>query len=275
MALAVTAHLDFIRRPTARNWYRAHNASIVAGYLDNEELAVQAELRVERFFINVVLVRVLFAHALVAAPRLALGWLAPLGRRSGDPRVGMTGIFLSLSRVLPDRYPLGDDVDTYVAVEHGFGHMLDIGIIAPRIGHSLRLVVGGACAAWASGLGRRQHTDIRVGFSARRRRVGFNQAGTAGPPGRTAPSGALHRPHAFFSAPRPPVPEPTSPSPASANRPSAVCSTSPSTSSESRARSRCAVSVSHATSSCARVTGESLPRNTSSSRPRTWRSVPA
>ena len=86
----------------------------------------------ERFFINVVLVRVLFAHALVAAPRLALGWLAPLARPVGDPRIGMTGIFMSLSRVLPDQYPLGDDVETYVAVEHGFGHMLDIGIIAPR-----------------------------------------------------------------------------------------------------------------------------------------------
>jgi hypothetical protein len=75
---------------------------------------------------------VLFAHALVAAPRLALGWLAPAGRLTGDPRIGMTGIFLSLSRVLPDLYPLGEDVETYVAVEHGFGHMLDIGIIAPR-----------------------------------------------------------------------------------------------------------------------------------------------
>jgi hypothetical protein len=47
----------------------------------------------------------------------------------------MTGIFMSLSRVLPDRYPLGDDVDTYIAVEHGFGHMLDIGFIQPRLGH--------------------------------------------------------------------------------------------------------------------------------------------
>jgi hypothetical protein len=131
--IAVAAHLDFIKRPTACNWYHAHNASIVAGYLDNEALAAE-EGRVERFFINVVLVRVLFAHALVAAPRLALGWLAPVGRPVGDPRVGMTGIFLSLSRVLPDRYPLGEDVDTYVAVEHGFGHMLDIGIIQPRFG---------------------------------------------------------------------------------------------------------------------------------------------
>src|SRR3954464_11447458 len=130
----VTAHLDFIRRPTARNWYRAHNVSIAEGYLAFQELAV-AERRVERFFMNVVLLRVLFAHALVAAPRLALGWLDPLGRPVGDPRVGMTGIFMSLSRVLPDRYPLGDDVDTYVEAEHGFGHMLDIGVIQPRLGH--------------------------------------------------------------------------------------------------------------------------------------------
>ncbi|WP_157681417.1 hypothetical protein [Mycobacterium sp. JS623] len=128
----VTAHLDFIRSPTARNWYRAHNVSIVGGYLAHEELA-KAERRVERFFINVVLVRVLFAHALVAAPRLALGWLAPLGRRAGDPRVGMTGIFMSLSRVLPDSYPLGDDVDTYINAEHGFGRLLDVGVIQPRL----------------------------------------------------------------------------------------------------------------------------------------------
>jgi hypothetical protein len=130
--VGVAAHLDFIRIPTARNWYRAHNLSIVDAYLANRHLA-DGEDRVERFFINVVLVRVLFAHSLVARPRLALGWLAPLARLVGDPRVGMTGIFLSLSRVLPDRYPLGDDAESYIAVEHGFGHALDIGIIMPRL----------------------------------------------------------------------------------------------------------------------------------------------
>ena len=128
---AVGTHLEFIRQPTARNWYRAHNASIAAAYLANEELARQ-ESRVERFFINVVLIRVLYAHALVAAPRLALGWLAPFARPLGDPRLGMTGIFLSLSRILPDRYPLGNDVETYIELELGFGHMLDVGVIQPR-----------------------------------------------------------------------------------------------------------------------------------------------
>src|SRR4029453_3321432 len=106
---------------------------IAAAYLSCQDLA-RAEGRVERFFLNLVLIRVMYAHALVAEPALALGRLAPTGRLVGDPRVGMTGIFLSLSRVLPDRYPLGDDVDTYVEAEHSLGHLLDVGIIVPRLG---------------------------------------------------------------------------------------------------------------------------------------------
>lgn len=129
----VAATLDFIERPSARTWYRAHNLSIASAYLDNEDLAREEGL-VERFFINLVLVRVLYAHALVANPRLALGWLAPLGRMLGDPRLGMTSIFLSLSRVLPDAYPLGEDLPRYVEAEHSIGHLLDVGIIVPRIG---------------------------------------------------------------------------------------------------------------------------------------------
>ncbi|MDR7255108.1 hypothetical protein J2X46_004110 [Nocardioides sp. BE266] len=126
------ATLDFIERPTARTWYRGHNTSIVSAYLANEPVAWQ-EGRVERFFINLVLVRVLLAHALVAEPRLALGRLALLGRPLGDPRLGMTGVFLSLSRILPDDYPLGEDVESYVAAEHGFGHLVDVGVVLPRL----------------------------------------------------------------------------------------------------------------------------------------------
>lgn len=126
------ATLEFIQAPTARSWYRAHNLSVVSAYLDNEGLA-HSENRVERFFINLVLIRVLYAHALVAQPRLALGWLAPCGRFLGDPRLGMTGIFLSLSRILPDRYPLEDALLTYIGAEHGLGHLLDVGMIVPRL----------------------------------------------------------------------------------------------------------------------------------------------
>ena len=69
---AVRLWLEFIATPTPSCWYRAHNASIVSGYLDHEGLA-NDENAPERFVMNVALARVLYAHALVAAPRLALG----------------------------------------------------------------------------------------------------------------------------------------------------------------------------------------------------------
>jgi hypothetical protein len=124
--------LEFIARPTARTWYRAHNASIVASYLEHRQLA-EAENAPERFFMNVALGRVLYAHALVGAPRLAVGRLAPLGRLLGDPRLGMAGAFLSLRRVLPHRYPLVLDIEWYIADEQRLGRMLDYAVIVPRL----------------------------------------------------------------------------------------------------------------------------------------------
>jgi hypothetical protein len=129
---AVRLWLDFGARPTGRNWYRAHNASIVGAYLEHQALA-EAESAPERFFMNVALLRVLYAHALVGTPRLALGRLAPLGRLLGDPRLGMAGVFLSLRRVLPSRYPLDRDVERYVSDEQRLGRMLDYAVIAPRL----------------------------------------------------------------------------------------------------------------------------------------------
>jgi hypothetical protein len=63
----------------------------VTGYLDHEALA-WAELSAERFMMNVALLRVVYARAVAAAPRLALGYLAPLGRLLGDPRGGSVGV---------------------------------------------------------------------------------------------------------------------------------------------------------------------------------------
>ena len=71
---AVAHWAAFLRQPTPQGWYRAHNSSVVAGYLRHRHLAT-AELPVERFFMDVALSRVLYAHALVARPRLALGRL--------------------------------------------------------------------------------------------------------------------------------------------------------------------------------------------------------
>jgi hypothetical protein len=129
---AVENWLSFVDHPTARSWYRAHNSSVVAGYLDHRGLA-EKESSAERFFMNVVLCRVLYAHALVAAPRLSLAWLRPLAPLLGDPRLGMTSIFLQLSRVLPDEYPLPGEVGEYLSDELSFGRMLDFGVIVPRL----------------------------------------------------------------------------------------------------------------------------------------------
>ncbi|MFZ0384514.1 MAG: hypothetical protein WAL22_02515 [Solirubrobacteraceae bacterium] len=124
--------LAFAAEPNAANWYRAHNASIVAAYLEHRELAEQ-ENRAERFFLNVVLLRVLYAHALVAAPRLALGRLQTFSRPLGDPRLGMAGIFLSLRRTVPATYPLPDPLEEYLRAEAGIGRTLDYVVIRPRL----------------------------------------------------------------------------------------------------------------------------------------------
>jgi hypothetical protein len=129
---SVEPSVAFARQPSPRTWYLAHNVTIIRAYLDHRDLA-ERENRVERFFINLVLIRLLYAHALVAAPRLALAWLAPTARWLGDPRRAMTGIFLSLSRVLPNRYPLRGELDAYIADEHTVGRLLDLGVIAPRL----------------------------------------------------------------------------------------------------------------------------------------------
>lgn len=128
----IEPRLDFVADPRARTWYRAHNASIAAAYLEHQGLAEQ-EAAAERFFLNVVLLRVIFAHALVAAPRLALGPLEGFGPPLGDPRLAVTGIFLSLSHILPDRYPLTREVHSYIPEENRFARALDYGIIQPRL----------------------------------------------------------------------------------------------------------------------------------------------
>ena len=59
---SVACWVRFLRRPSAQAWYRAHNASIVAGYLAHRGLSGQ-EHPIERFFMDVALIRVLYAHA--------------------------------------------------------------------------------------------------------------------------------------------------------------------------------------------------------------------
>ncbi|MFD7446071.1 hypothetical protein [Streptomyces sp. NPDC059909] len=123
---------DFIRKPDPGRWYRAHNASIVAGYLQHEDLAA-AEPQVERFMMNVALLRVLFTHAMLVQPRLALGRLAALGPLMADPRHRAVQMFLDLGRSFPPEYPVTTAVEETILDEHAFARMLDYGLIAPRL----------------------------------------------------------------------------------------------------------------------------------------------
>jgi hypothetical protein len=125
--------LRFVSAPSPASWYRAHNASIVAGYLEHEPLA-REELPAERFMMNVALLRVIYAHALAAAPRLALGPFAPLGRRLGDPRRSAVRFFLDLRDQFPAEYPLDQwDLEDLIRAEGRIPRALDYGLIAPRL----------------------------------------------------------------------------------------------------------------------------------------------
>ncbi|MCY1137665.1 hypothetical protein OWR29_06610 [Actinoplanes sp. Pm04-4] len=130
---SVELWLAFLRRPSPEGWYRAHNSSIVGGYLRHRDL-VAGEGALERFFMDVALLRVLYAHCLLVRPKLALGRLSVLGKVLGDPRLRGADLFLSLKDVLPDAYPLEKvGIDKVLADENYLSRIVDYGVIVPRM----------------------------------------------------------------------------------------------------------------------------------------------
>jgi hypothetical protein len=124
--------VDFFRSPSARSWYLAHNASVVGGYLTHSALAAR-EGPAERFFMNVVLLRVLYAHALVFDADLALGRFAFVARIVGHPRARGPQALLSMKDVLPVSYPIDEvEIEAIVDSENRIFRMVDHGVIAPR-----------------------------------------------------------------------------------------------------------------------------------------------
>ncbi len=123
----------FFNRPSARSFYEAHNASIVAGYLAHMDLAA-LETPAERFFMNVVLIRVLYAQALVMDGDLALGRFAFLAKLIGHPRSRGPQVLLSMRDVLPVEYPIADvTVEEIIESENKLGHLVDYGVLATRV----------------------------------------------------------------------------------------------------------------------------------------------
>lgn len=121
--LPTTAWLAYLRAPSATTWYRAHNTSIVAGYLAHAGLARQ-ESEAEQAFMNIVLYRLLYAQALVerSAPGLLsdlqhgrLGRLiGDLERLIADPLLPSVDVIVHLPDFYPASYPLRPDELQYV-----------------------------------------------------------------------------------------------------------------------------------------------------------------
>ncbi|HVY32069.1 MAG TPA: FAD-dependent oxidoreductase [Polyangiaceae bacterium] len=110
---AVRFWLEFIRKPSPMGWYRAHNTSIVDGYLDAVALAL-AEPWSERVFVNVVLYRLLYAQGLVEGVSLGR-----LGEILSDPVGDSVDLLVHIPAFYPDKYPLSrGEVQTLLQQSH-------------------------------------------------------------------------------------------------------------------------------------------------------------
>lgn len=129
---AVRAWQHYIREPSAQSWYRAHDASVVIGYLDAVELA-HAEPWSERVFMNIVLYRLLYAQALVEGDELGA-----LGEVLANPAGSGVGLMLSLPDFYPRHYPLTkaevrDILQSSHTLEDGAEIVLDDLAILPQL----------------------------------------------------------------------------------------------------------------------------------------------
>ena len=105
--------MSFADYPTARAWYRAHNSSVVAAYLEHHDLA-ESENAAERFFMNVVLLQQLYEWSAyeLSSPGLldctrdgALTYAWPYEHRSvWQPRTTFV-VQLARTRSLPNAAP--------------------------------------------------------------------------------------------------------------------------------------------------------------------------
>jgi hypothetical protein len=143
-----TAHwLEYLHRPSPQSWYRAHNASIAAGYLAYPE-AARAEAPPEQTFLNVVLYRLLYAQSLVEgdAPglinllqRWVIKWLLrDLERIIADPRSPSVDVIVHLPDFYPRHYPLTpQDIRDVLERGHSPGVLVedvfDKGFILPSL----------------------------------------------------------------------------------------------------------------------------------------------
>jgi uncharacterized protein with NAD-binding domain and iron-sulfur cluster len=126
--------LDFIEKPGESTWYRAHNASIIAGYIEHKQDA-KKENKAERVFVNIVLYRLLFAQAMVEGEAWAFG---PLGEILGNPMLPSVETLVEMPDFYPRHYPLTpEDLKEILgrghSIEEELVRILDDDIIIPHL----------------------------------------------------------------------------------------------------------------------------------------------
>ena len=124
--------LDYIHAPSETTWYRAHNASILRGYLDHYA-EIYKENKYEWYFVNIVLYRLLFAQAMVEGVEFGR-----LGKLLADPRGPAVGIITDIGTFYPRHYPLSRaDIVAIMHKSHNifgfFEDLLDEVIILPQL----------------------------------------------------------------------------------------------------------------------------------------------
>lgn len=102
---SVALWLGFIASPSPVAWYRAHNASVLAGYTEACHVAAREE-PAEQFLMNLVLARVLFAQALAEGEPFAVGGDPLVARFLSDPRSPAVPIVMEIPDFYPRSYPL-------------------------------------------------------------------------------------------------------------------------------------------------------------------------
>jgi hypothetical protein len=125
--------VDFIGNPTAVSWYRAHNSSIIDGYLKYPDLAAEERLP-EKLFINKVLYRLLFAQSWVEGE----AFFSRLGKRIANPKGISVAVITHLDAFYPTNYPLtAKDVEYIMGKPHNWvefaAKFMDRVLIEPQL----------------------------------------------------------------------------------------------------------------------------------------------
>ncbi len=116
--------IDYIENPSDISWYRAHNSSIIDGYLKYPSLA-KKENNSEQVLLNIVLYRLLFAQAMVEGKDFAFG---RLGKIFANPRGVAVNLITQFEYFYPANYPMSPEDK-----RHLLGQSHDLGVFGMKI----------------------------------------------------------------------------------------------------------------------------------------------